>query len=303
MKKIFLFALSLSFFLVWGLGFLDIYADKFTAIMAFIYTILAPYFLHKKFNFEFTKLEKGIVLSMPFIYLAMYTYLFLEPTLYGFSRYLQNPLLAGFIILFLMLNYTRDLVKPANAFVILFGTVFYFYTMFPEWKRSTYFTVTENFDTDTEDKKKEEKTLNEVINLNDYLFINAELDTVKAISQKDFILIETWNETCPPCILAFKDLHPFYEKNKDQLDYFYVYEHRKASVREKFEKIFNFKPILSKSKILIDIEQNLFSDSEMNAYPYFVLFDKNGNVLFHQRGYARDSKSELEDKILEHISI
>ncbi|MCC7506412.1 MAG: hypothetical protein IT259_13985 [Saprospiraceae bacterium] len=40
-------------------------------------------------------------------------------------------------------------------------------------------------------------------------------------------------------------------------------------------------------------------DLNMRGYPYFLLFDKEGRLVFHARGYA--GKAELSRRIMEHL--
>ena len=100
-----------------------------------------------------------------------------------------------------------------------------------------------------------------------------------------------------PCLKAFKDLHPFCTDNQKYLQTYYLYENRKSSARNNFDKIFNFKHILDKSKILIDIEQNLYLSSGMKGFLYFLLFSPTGELILTQRGYTSEIRDKLEAKI------
>lgn len=298
-KRIILIIFSLSFFLVWGMGFLDTPANQVSAALAISYTMLATFFLNKKFKFNLNAFDKALVLSCPIIYFAMFTFVQGQASIF----YLINPFLVSLILLFLVLNQISDLTQLNNLFICFFCSSFYIYCFFPYWQNSRIVQLTDNFDSQKKiEKRKKQSLAYDSINLNDYSFINSNLDTVKASSTKEFILIETWNETCYPCIMAFKEMPAFYEENKNRLDYYYIYENSKLSVREEFNKIFNFRHIKTKSKILVDINQNLYLDSKMNGFPYFLLFDKNGNIIFHQQGYSSSYRRELESKIRQHIN-
>ncbi len=63
--------------------------------------------------------------------------------------------------------------------------------------------------------------------------------------------------------------------------------------------IFNFKSIKDKSKIRIDIDQNLYDALAMQGFPYFLLFDSSGKLIYLQRGYT--GKDATANKILEKI--
>ena len=52
-----------------------------------------------------------------------------------------------------------------------------------------------------------------------------------------------------------------------------------------------------KQKILVDIESNLYSKYELSGYPYFLIFDKNGKLVFKHLGYGLAYQSALQDSI------
>lgn len=287
----------MSFLLIWSFGFINLAANKTTATLGLIFTVVGTYFLQKEFNFEFSLIDKLIILFFPFLYLVMFTFLHGSISLI----YLINPFLIGFILLVLILNQLKYLLTPRNIFIFSFIILFYTFALYPEWKLNQYSKIkeTENFDDNTQQKTKPKETVNDSLNLFNFSFINQNLDTSIISSKKDFILIETWNETCVPCIKAFKEMPPFYQSQKDKLAVFYLYEHHKESVRKKFDKIFNFKVIKEKSKIIIDIDQKFYINSKMNGYPYFLLFDKHGKLVFSQKGYSSDYREKFESEILE----
>jgi len=152
-----------------------------------------------------------------------------------------------------------------------------------------------NFDETSNDKTKEIKS---DVNLADFQFINVDKDTTVFSNNDKYILFETWNEGCIPCMRAFKEMPEFYASIKTQVDVFYLYEHHKESVRNEFEKIFNFRAIEDSSRILIDINQNLFNTMNMTGYPYFLLFDKKGNLKFWQCGFDLNEKEKLKAEII-----
>jgi hypothetical protein len=292
-KKLIITLFSASFLFVWGLGFLNNSANKTTAILAFAFTIITPYFFQKEYLLQIQ--DRLIILFFPFLYLAAFT--LLHGNL-AFS-YFANPLLVGFIILVLTLYYLKDLSIFRNSFIVVFISLFYVFTLFPDWQKSRILRETINFDDSPTKTHTPKVTVNDTINLFDYSFINPSRDTSIISSKKDFILIETWNETCLPCIKAFKEMPPFYKSQKDKLAVFYLYEHRKESVRRKFDKIFNYKRIQDKSKILIDIKQAFYNSAKMNGFPYFLIFNKKGELVFSQKGYSSNYRNEFENKILE----
>lgn len=294
-KKLILTLFSATFLLVWGLGFLNSSANKTTAILAFAFTIVTPYFFQKEYPLKIQ--DKFIILFFPSLYLAAFTFLHGK---IAFS-YFINPLFISLIVLILVLNNLKDLSIFRNSFIVAFIALFYVFTLFPDWQKSRIIRETTNFDDHPSETTKPKSTINESINLFDYSFITPNLDTSIISTNKDFILIETWNETCLPCIKAFKEMPPFYKSQKEKLAVYYLYEHRKESVRRKFDKIFKYKKIKDKSKILIDIDQKLYLESKMNGYPYFLIFDKSGKLVFSQKGYSSDYRKDFERKILDII--
>ena len=296
-SKIILILFSSSFLLVWGMSFLDSWTtDRVTSFLGMIYTFGATYFLQKEYSFQLSGWEKILILSCPLFYVSSYFYLHGIRSIFS----IMNPLYVGFILLVLNLTVLKDVSKARNLFLFLFVSFFYAYAFYPLWdnsnKNNKIYQSLENWDTEPVAKDK----LNKEVDLNDFFFINKNLDTINLQSNK-FVLLETWNESCPPCVRAFKEMPPFYEKIKDQVDVFYLYENRKASVREKVDKIFNYQLISDKSKILIDINQNLYQAMKIQGYPYFLLFDAEGKLVFWELGFGDDSKEELEQNILKKI--
>ncbi len=161
-----------------------------------------------------------------------------------------------------------------------------------------------NFDTEqakgTDNPDANGLQLDSTVSLFDYPFIGPSLDAaILKTELGKFILLETWSETCFPCIKAMEELPDFYQSIQDKVDVYYVYENKKLRVRKQFDMIFNFKSIQDKSKIRIDIDQNLYDALGMQGFPYFLLFDSNGKLIYLQRGYT--GKDAIANKILEKI--
>jgi thioredoxin-related protein len=318
MKKILLLLYGFILAAIWGACFLDSQlADNVSAAMGLAFTFLSVYFLQRQYKFNLSVADKGTVVSIPLVFLIMlYTnlidYGFFRFKMYDFSAiyqivfYLQliNPAFIAFIMLVLGLTWLKDLRNPANVFVFTSITLFYAYFFMLEWKLRWHSGQRISFDTEApaSDKVKtaEAPDLNNTINLADFSFINPALDTVSLIDGSGkYILLETWAETCAPCRKAMHEMPPFYRTVADKLSVFYVYENRKASVRGRFEKIFSFKEIEDPSRIVIDIDQELYHALNMQGYPYFLLFDAKGNLIHHIRGYG--DKDLIAAQISEHL--
>ncbi|MBL7808323.1 MAG: TlpA family protein disulfide reductase [Saprospiraceae bacterium] len=292
-------------------------ADKVTAAMGLAFTFLSAYFLQRQYGFSLSKVDKCIVALFPLIFLiGLYNSLidfgYFRFKMYNFSAifqtvfYLQiiNPGLIAFITLVLGLTWLKDLRNPANVFVFSFITLFYSYLFMYEWKLRWHDGKRINFDTEAQASnsviKTNDQELNHNINLANFAFINATLDTVSLLDNADkYILLETWAETCAPCRKAMLEMPSFYQSVADKLSVFYVYENRKASVRDNFEQIFSFKEIKDTSRIVIDIEQELYHALGMQGYPYFLLFDAKGNLILHIQGYG--NKDNIAARIAVHL--
>ncbi len=208
-----------------------------------------------------------------------------------FYRHIINPVTIAFIVLLLGLTKLKDLTNPRNLFIFASITIFYAYFFMFTWKSSWLGGRQPSFDTEVHQKAEgpgpEASAINVNVNLSDFSFINASLDTVTLPGASGkYTLLETWSETCPPCVRAMRDLPDFYRSIENKVNVYYVYENRKASVRNNFEKIFSFQEIKDKSKILIDMEQNLYQALNVNSYPYFLIFDSSGKLIHHIRGYG-----------------
>ena len=52
-----------------------------------------------------------------------------------------------------------------------------------------------------------------------------------------------------------------------------------------------------KPKIIIDVNQALFKKMGMQSYPYFVVFDKDGNVVDYLSAYSSKYKAMFLEKL------
>ena len=288
---------------MWGQCYLYAgYTDQVTALLGLIFTISSGFLIQKYYAFKFTPWDIFIVLTFPIVYTLVFTYNSIDSiNLNKFIFILLNPIYWSLLILASVLILKKKAIFKDAIFIYSFIVIFYSYVYYDIWNETRLTQLTDNFDTEINNHSENEKrdTVNSNINLFDYYFINHTLDTINISSEKDFILIETWNETCYPCILAMKEMPAFYNSIKHLVDVFYLYEHRKESVRSKFDKIFAFKPIEDPSKVLIDIEQRFYHDAKMNGYPYFLLFNSQGKLIYFSRGYI--GKKALSSEIISHI--
>ncbi len=317
-KKIALLAYGFVLISIWSICFVaSSMADTNTAVMGLAFTFLSVYFLQKEYDFKLSISDKWAVMAFPILYLgSVYTILydngyFNMLTLnfvawYQLLFYLHiiNPLTIASIVLLLGLTKLKDLRNPRNLFIFASITIFYAYFFMFTWKSSWLSGRRISFDTEiptkSEGKKLDTLGLNYDVNLFDFSFINPNLDTVTLLDASGkYILLETWAETCPPCIKAMNELPGFYRSVDDKVSVYYLYENRKESVRNNFDKIFSFKEIKDKSNILIDIDQELYRALNMKGYPYFLIFDSSGKLVHHIRGYG--DKEMISAQILKYI--
>ncbi|MFH4969180.1 hypothetical protein V8G61_13325 [Gaetbulibacter sp. M240] len=179
-------------------------------------------------------------------------------------------------------------LKEVYFFYIFFAYI-YAFILFKYWEDTTLIS-------DTFQSSVEEKYINENINLQDYRFINYKNDTLKIKSQK-LVLIETWNENCPPCIESIKDLKSTFDSLKNKLEHYYLYESIHYQEKNNFREVIDFKHIKQKDKIIIDFNQSFFKSSRMNSYPVFLLFNKEGKLLDYFTGYSSDEKDYFINRI------
>ena len=299
---------------VWSICFVGYkQSDDYTSAMGLSFTFLSIYFLQKEYDFKLSLSDKLFVIAFPVLYLISWYFIIFNTyfTNFKYSLYFKlfyihiiNPLNIALLVLLLGLTKMKDLSKLSNLFIFIYITLFYAYFFHSAWRGFQFASLTKNFDTEKiiepETQKAKEPDLNYTVNLSDFSFINSDLDTLSSLnSSEKYILLETWNETCFPCIKAMKELPDFYRSIQNKAEVYYLYENSKEHVRRKFEDIFNFKNIEDKSKILIDINQDLYKELNMNGFPYFLLFDSKGNLIFHSRGYM--GKEALSKQILEHL--
>jgi thioredoxin-related protein len=317
-KKIVLLLFGLLLISIWSACFLNAgMADDKTAFMGLVFTPLSAYFLQREYDFKLSVWDKWAVAILPVLYVfalyftlfdlnyfKMHTYSF--PAFYQLFFYLHiiNPVTIAFLVLLLALSWLKDLTNPRNIFIFGFIAVFYSYYFMFEWKSKWFWGSQVNFDTEVNSaadvQKQRDSTFNTNVNLTSFSFINSSLDTVNLVDNSGkYVLLETWAETCPPCLKAIKELPDFYKSMENKMSVYYVYEHRKASVRRNFDKIFGFREIEDKSKMLIDIEQELYLTLNMDGYPYFLLFDPKGDLVYHIRGYG--DKDLIATRISEHV--
>lgn len=137
--------------------------------------------------------------------------------------------------------------------------------------------------------------INTQINLSEFQFINHLLDTIELANLEKPVVIETWNETCKPCINSIKDLQSTFTHDTE-ITYIYLYQNRGNKNLTPTEA-FSYKAIKNPNQILIDIDNTLFHELELTSYPFFLIFNKKGVLTNYHSGYHRSKKTEIINKL------
>jgi thiol-disulfide isomerase/thioredoxin len=284
-----LYAISIS--LVWHFLLYDIGYIGFTGVfLGMIFTFYSTYLVKTLVEKEISRYT-FIKFLLPVAFLIITIYQIPYDSIFT----LLNPVIIAFII-FLSANFDkRKFPKFEVQFFLIFFVYFYSFSLTSSlWQY--YISVAErkkyNF------SLREDKALTEEnnLNLNHYSFLNQSLDTVKIETKEKYIVIETWNEKCPPCMKAIPEMSSFYLNIKSKVTNYYVYIPVVKIEELNTQKVFNFDKIKEKNKILVDV--NLQKDTELEEYPVFFVFDKDGNRRLLYKGYI---KEELQQKITEVI--
>lgn len=284
LKKYFLVTIySIIFIPVYGLLMLDNSTKSDVSIfICLIYTFTSAYFVLNEF--KNLRAIKFLIVLFPSLYLTLS--IFVKDINIHF---LLNPIFIANIFLYASIFIFKELNLKKVYFFYVFFAYFYAFILFKYWENTTIIN-------DTFQDSVEKKYINENINLQDYNFTNHKNDTIKVKSQK-LVLVETWNENCPPCIKSINDLESFIDSLKNDLEHYYLYESSHYREKNNFSEVIDFKYIEQKNKILIDFDQSFFKTAGMNSYPVFLLFDKEGKLLDYFSGYSSDKKDYFKNRI------
>ncbi len=283
-KSILILILSLLFSLslipIWGLAFLKLgTANQYTGFVAMLFTFYAPHFIPKVQNK--IKLQHCLLLSGAIFYMLIGIYA------QGW-RLLVIPIFWAFILYLVALF----IPKTRSPFVHL-GVVTYailcFWGIYPITDHGMERLALQ------EDMEEPIAEINTSVNLSQFLFVASDKDTVRIGNGKP-VLIETWNETCAPCMASIRDLQTEFEKDTN-FQYIYLYQYRGKDSKLSTAQIFDFQAIKDKRKIRIDIENRLFDQMKLESYPFFLVFDRQGNLVGHQMGYISSQKDEIVQKL------
>lgn len=272
---------SLSLILVWGLTLLDnTYNSYASKTIGLAYTVLSVVLMKNSPYYN-----KKWITKILFFFGAV-VYLIATFAVGGFKFYsFIHPIVFAFILFSVSFIWVKKLNFKQLFFPLflcyLYG--FHLHLYYEDYKKEIKIT----------------KPVHQEENIGNFSFINFEQDTIE-LSQQKYIMLQTWNETCPPCKRAIKDLQPFLLAQNQKLDFYYLYKGNPKRALS-LDAIFSYKHIALKEKILADIENRFDKKLGASSYPSFLFFDTKGNYIGQFKGYNKVKKQEVEAQIKELI--
>jgi thiol-disulfide isomerase/thioredoxin len=136
---------------------------------------------------------------------------------------------------------------------------------------------------------------NPSVKLADLVLYDKYRDTLTIKTDGKYTVLETWNEKCPPCMIAMKDLESFYNTDKFIQKYVYVRPDKKKDID--FDRMFNSDIVSKKTeRHLVDDDEILYKNG-FHGTPYFLVFDPDGQLVFKQLGYDKRNSDKLKGQI------
>jgi thiol-disulfide isomerase/thioredoxin len=275
----------MSIMAFWGLLFLDLNKPGLIGIfIGLAYTFYSS-FIIRYFVEEETQKLKLIKFIGPVIFLLL--------TLYTqkISAYiLISPINIAFLIFCIALFSKAKFPKKEVQFFVVAFIYLYSFSVYNIWEHSNKVRAKNRYDFAIKATSIDRK----IPDLSHYQFLNSNLDYIRLSEKNEYVIIETWNEKCPPCFKAMAEMDAFYEDIASKANQYYVYIPSRKRVT--YDKIFSFEKIKDKSRILVDV--NLQEDALLDQYPVFLVFNKKGKLVFSQIGYDSETKTELQKNIL-----
>lgn len=269
----------------WGLLFLDLNKPGLAGIfIGLAYTFYSSFIIRSFVEDESIKLK-----LIKFIGPAVYVLVLLYTQIISIYS-LINPINIAFLIFCIALFSKDKFPKKEVQFFVLALIYLYSFSVYSIWDKSNRVKSKNNYDFAIKGESIDRK----IPNLSHYQFLNSDLDSIRLSGKNEYIIIETWNEKCPPCFKAMAEMDDFYTDIASKANQYYVYIPSRKRVA--YDKIFVFEKIKDKSRILVDI--NLQDDALLDQYPIFLVFDKKGKLVFSQIGYISEAKSDLQKNIL-----
>jgi hypothetical protein len=261
---------------VWGVGLLSAqHANNLTALGVFIFTLLTLWYV--------PVLKMRDRMSCLRLLIGPTCYILLGIILQKVDDFLILPILWFYIFLCLFLFLKDSKMKIA---LVLSVSLFYLIIIHP---RTGLVYPRANNDRQRNVPVAEKSLMS-------FHFLDHNLDTVNISADKP-ILIETWNETCKPCIKSIREMQDTLATRTD-FDHYYLYQSR-GEMKMNNQVITTFKHIDDKEKIIIDINNALYNSLNLNAYPYFLIYNSKGEMKGHKVGYLSEKREELLSEIFD----
>jgi thiol-disulfide isomerase/thioredoxin len=140
----------------------------------------------------------------------------------------------------------------------------------------------------------------DLVPLSEFPAIEQEIGDKLKGGNYDQVLIETWNEKCKPCMESMADLQPFMDTNPRVLHVFLYQKMGNTNLSDR--EVMNFKKIGNPNKILIDVNNAYYDRLKLSGYPYFILYDANGNALDWFSGYLSHFQEDYENHLTQLFS-
>lgn len=283
-EKLILALCSFGVLPIWGLSFLAIsYANQLTLI----YGLLLTAVLFRWLGYKIRELDKRAYLlgiSGPVFYLI--AMLFVQQEM-EWQSVLPNPILMGFLIAMLSLFLTVR--KPVFYSFLAISVTTYAAFVFPIFQT--------NIELGNIDFKEviQKKDSIDLVPLSEFPALSQEIRVKLQQGNYDYVLIETWNEKCKPCMESMADLQSFMDTNPQVLHIFLYQKMGNTNLSDSEAK--DFKKISDSNKILIDVNNAYYDRLKLSGYPYFILYDANGNALDWFSGYLGHFQKDYENHL------
>ena len=128
-----------------------------------------------------------------------------------------------------------------------------------------------------------------------YFALRDRNDKVKSLEdfRGKYIYLNFWSSDCIPCLLEMDSLRNLKSKYENEIEFISI------GVDEDREKVFNRAGELNYNWTILDYNHNnsLLEDYKVKAFPFYVLVDKEGNIL----KYPANSPFENAEKIFQEL--
>lgn len=282
---------------VWFYAIQDIaYVGHIGLFVGLLYTYYSAYLVRNLVEEE-TNLLKWLKFIGPAVFLVWTLSTMSYLTIYS----ILNPIIISFLLLISSLFNSRKFPKQEVQFFTVFFIFLYSFSLYSNlWEYYLGISERKQYNFELPNQTNDNAQAPDALPLQKYNFLNQSLDTIKIDPSGKYTIIETWNERCPPCMLAIPEMHDFYEQLSPQANQYYLYIPTGRNRKLDYQKVFSFEKIKAKERILVDI--NLQEDTNLEGFPVFLVFDKNGTPLLLHEGYRSEIKDSLQKQILKSIA-